>query len=556
MRFMQIKNALFIILICIPHLKVFSQLSEQQHFSISKYLDIFNSVFNKINLYYIDTLNVKKIIQNNITYTLQQLDPYNEYIPTENLPDFQFQITGKYSGIGAVISTKNNKIIILETYEGMPATLAGLLPGDEILSINKKSTHAKTMLFVSEQLKGEPNTKVKIKYKRLNFQQPKEITIKRKYININPVPYYGLIKNGIGYICLSSFTTKSALIVKEALIDLKKKYQIKSLIFDVRNNRGGTVYDCLEMLNLFIQKNKLLLSMKGKSKQMNKIFYATQFPLDRKIPLAILINKNSASASEIFSGTIQDTDRGILVGTRTYGKGLVQSTFQLPYNDLLKLTTAKYYIPSGRCIQITDFFHKKEEKKSLQISDKHTNIFYTDHNRPVSEGNGILPDFIVEDEKIPAIVHYLEKHFILFDFAVKWKSKHPKIISPLKFTLSDIIYNEFKEFVKTNTKQNLDYNQKSKKMMDSLKEIMKFEGYYNNAALEIKALENKLKPNLDRDLNFYKSQISKYLAMHIIKQYYFTKGLLIYQLRNDFVLNKAIKILQNDELYNATLNIN
>lgn len=557
MKFIRNRIIAFVILFCIFLPKTFSQLSEQQNFEISKYLDIFNSLFSELNLHYIDTLNIEKIIQSNITYMLQQLDPYTEYIPAENLSDFQFQTTGQYGGIGATISMKNDKIIILETYEGMPAALAGLLPGDQILSIDEKSMIGKTISFASEQLKGRSNTNIKIKYQRLGWKKPKKITIKRKLININPVTYYNLVRDKIGYIYLSSFTVQSALAVKEALIDLKKNHQIKALILDIRDNGGGVVDDCLDILNFFLPKGELLLSIKGKNKQMGKNYYAIQSPIEPNLPLAILVNENSASASEILSGTIQDTDRGIIIGTRTYGKGLVQSIYQLPYNAQLKLTTAKYYIPSGRCIQAIDFFHKNENKETpFQIPDTLTNVYYTSHNRPVRDGKGILPDFVVEEEKIPAIIDYMETNFIFLDFAIQWKTKHPQINTPSEFILTDNIYNEFKEFIRKNTQQNLDYNQKSKKIMESLKTLIKSEGDYDTIVTEFQALENKLKHNLTHDLDFYKSQITKYLAMYIVKQYYFAKGQLCYQLRNDPVLNKAIEVLQNKPLYNATLNIN
>lgn len=551
----RMKNGIwvFFILFCICSSKVFPRLSEQQRFEVSKYLEIFNSLFSELSLYYVDTLNVKNIIQGNITYMLQQLDPYTEYIPAESLSDFQFRTTGRYEGIGVTISIRNEKVIILETYEGMPATLAGLLPGDEILSINGKSMIGKTTLFASEQLKGQSNTSIKIKYQRFGWKKPKKMTIKRKLICINPVTYYGVLNNKIGYIHLASFTTQSTLAVKKALIDLTKNHQIKALILDVRNNEGGVVDDCLNILNFFLPKGELLLSMKGKTKQTDRIYRATQSPIEPNLSLAILVNENSASASEILSGTIQDTDRGIIVGTRTYGKGLVQSTRQLPYNAQLKLTTAKYYTPSGRCIQAIDYFHKK---KDGEIPDTTTTVYYTTHNRPVREGKGILPDFVIKEEKIPAIVNYMETNFIFFDFAVQWKAKHPQISTPLEFVLTDNIYNEFKEFVKINERKNMDYNQESKKIMEYFKKNLESEGYYNSIATEFQDLENKLKSDLMHDMDFYKSQIAKYLAMHIIKQYYFAKGQLCYQLRNDSVLDKAIDVLQNEQLYTSTLNIN
>jgi carboxyl-terminal processing protease len=496
-------------------------------------------------------------MKNNISCTLKQLDQYTEYISKENSSDFRFQTTGQYGGIGASVSIKNDKIVVSDTYEKMPASLAGVIPGDEILSINQKDINGKTTSFVSKQLQGQPNTNIKLKYKRSCWSKPKETIIKRKHIRINPVTYYGILKNEIGYICLSSFSVQSALDIKKVLIFFKKNHPIKALIFDIRNNGGGIITECLEILNFFLPKKKLLLIIKGKNKQVYKTFYTTESPIEPDLPLVILVNENSASASEILSGAIQDTDRGIIVGTNTYGKGTVQSTYQLPYGTQLKLTTAKYYIPSGRCIQSINCSNKneKEEKITYQTPNKLVNVYYTDHNRPVIGGKGILPDIIIKEEKIPAIVYYMETNFTFFDFAVQWKINNHKIISPLKFILKKNIYDEFKKFIKTDTQQNLNFKQKSKKVVNSLKNIVKSEGYYDKVSHEFQALETKLNSNLIYDLDFYKSQIIKHLAMHIIKQYYFSKGQILYKLQNDSTINKAIEVLQNKKLYNTILNI-
>ncbi|GHV56972.1 peptidase S41 [Bacteroidia bacterium] len=530
--------------------EAFAQLSENQRFEISKQMDIFNTLFNELNLYYVDSLAVEKIIQEDIAYMLQQLDPYTEYIPAENIPDFQFQTTGEYGGIGSIISMRNNKIIIAEPYEGMPAALAGLIPGDEILAINGISMAGQTTSFASEHLKGQPDTDVKIKYQRLGEKKTREIMIRRKRISINPVTYYGVLDGGVGYIGLSAFTARSALAVKEALLDLTKNKSIQSLIIDVRDNGGGVVEDCLSMLNFFLPKGELLLSMKGKVKQLDRTYRTTQSPVEPDLPLAILVNGNSASASEILSGAIQDLDRGVIVGARTYGKGLVQSPRELPYGGQLKLTTSKYYIPSGRSIQAIDYTHRDEDGRAVLIPDSLTTVFYTAHQRPVRDGGGITPDIKVEDEKIPTLLYYMDGNGLFFDFVTQWRVKHPSIAAPAKFVLTDDIYAEFKQFVLS---KDFTYDRQSEKAVESLKKIMEFEGYYDIASSEFQALANKLKPDLSRDLELHKQAISKYLAMQIMKQYYYGKGQLIYELRDDSALQKAIDILQNTDLYTATL---
>ncbi|GHT72205.1 peptidase S41 [Bacteroidia bacterium] len=517
-----------------------AQLTEDQRFKTAKNLDIYNAMVKELMLYYVDTIDIEKNIRADINYFLRQLDPYTEYIPEEEMSDFKFQTTGEYGGIGSIISIRDNKIIIVEPYEGMPAALAGLIPGDEILEINGESMQGKTTAYASEHLKGQPHSQVKIKYMPLGGKTPKEVTIERQRIYINPVTYFGVLSDTIGYIYLSSFTAQSAQVVKEALLNLINNQPVRSLIFDVRDNGGGSVEDCLEMLNFFVPRGELLLSMKGRVKQQDRTYHATETPLFPGLPLAVLVNANSASASEILSGAIQDLDRGVIIGSRTYGKGLVQATRQLPYDGRLKLTTAKYYIPSGRCIQAIDYAQRDEDGRVSYIPDSLTTVYYTKNGRPVKDGAGILPDIVMEEEKMPAIIYYMEGASIFFDFVTQWRKTHPKIASPAKFVLTGEIYNAFKDFVKA---KDFTYDRQSAKAMESLKKIMEFEGYLQPASAEFQALENKLKPDLDRDLEVYKKQISEQLAIQIMKQYYYAKGMVEYSLKNDLEVQKAIEIL-------------
>jgi len=525
-----------------------AQLSEKDRFEISKNLDIYNALFKELNLFYVDSIDIKKTTSDNIDFMLKRLDPYTEYIPEEELSDFLVTTTGEYGGIGAVISSYKGKVFVTDPYEGMPAAQAGLQPGDILLEINGETMEGQNSEYASERLKGQPNTTVKIKFQRQGEKKPREINIDRKRIEIDPVIYYGVLQGNIGYIYLSGFTTHSAQSIKAAFEDLKTNKGITSLIIDVRDNGGGVVEDCLEILNYFIPRGKHLLTMKGRVPQLDKTYRSTQQAIDSIIPLAVLVNHQSASASEILAGALQDLDRAVIIGSRTYGKGLVQSNRPLPYNGQLKLTTAKYYIPSGRCIQAIDYSHRNDDGSLSYIPDSLTSVFYTSKGRPVRDGGGILPDYIIEGKRMPAMAFYLEAEYLPFDFVVQWRSNHPVIDSPEKFTMTDEIYDEFKTFLKS---KNFDYDRQSEKALENLKDIMEFEGY-DTASVEYKALAEKLKPDLDRDLNLYKDQLSDILARQIMKQYYFAKGEIIYALRNDESLKKALETLSDKDLYLKT----
>jgi carboxyl-terminal processing protease len=528
-----------------------AQLSENQRFEISKQLDIFNALFNELNLYYVDSLNVGDVMRENIDFLLQQRDPYTEYIPAEELVDFQFRTTGEYGGIGALISLRNNRIIVADPYEGMPAAEAGLLPGDEILAIDGESMTGQTTAYASERLKGQPDTPVRVQYQRPGEKKAREVLIHRKRIHVHPVTYSGVVGEGkVGYIGLSGFTAGSALAVKEALLELRKNQGVEALVVDVRDNGGGVVEDCLSMLNFFVPKGELLLSMKGKVRQLDRTYRTTQAPVEPDLPLVILVNQNSASASEILSGAIQDLDRGVVVGARTYGKGLVQSPRELPYGGRLKLTTSKYYIPSGRSIQAIDYAHRDENGYPAPIPDSLTGVFYTARQRPVRDGGGITPDVKVEDERVPTLLYYMEVGGLFFDFITQWRVEHPVIASPAQFVLTDTIYDAFKQFAR---EREFSYDRQSEKAMESLKKMMEMEGYYNVASSEFQALADKIKPDLDRDLELYKPLIKKRLALHIMKHYYYDRGQRIYELRDDPALDKALEILSDRTIYEKIL---
>jgi len=530
-----------------------AQLSEKTHFDIAKYLDIYNALFKELNLYYVDSIDVKKTIQDNITFMLRRLDPYTEYFPEEETSNFMEETTGEYAGgIGALIGAENGNILIREPFEGMPAALAGLQAGDVLLEIDGVSLDGKDQTYASEHLRGQPNTNVKVKFRRAGESKPREMIIERKRIQRNPVIYYGALPGNIGYIYLSEFTTHSASGIKDAFTDLKMNKGIESLIIDVRDNGGGVVEDCLQILNYFLPKGDTLLTMKGKLRQLDRTFRATQQPVAPDIPLAILVNRSSASASEILSGTLQDLDRAVIIGNRTYGKGLVQSPRQLPYNGSLKLTTAKYYIPSGRNIQAIDYSHGNDEDSISYIPDSLTSVFYTSKGRPVRNSGGITPDFVTGEKKMPTIAFYMEygNENLFFDFVTSWRTKHSQIAAPEQFVLSDSDYESFKTFVLS---KDFNYDRQSERALKNLKDIMDFEGYLPSASEEFTALENKLKPDLNRDLDFYKNILSDRLAKEIMRQYYYAKGVVIYSLRNDDDLKKAVEVLSDKDLYKNTL---
>ncbi|GHT24186.1 peptidase S41 [Bacteroidia bacterium] len=531
---------------------VSAQLSENQRFEIVKNMDVFNTVFRDLNLYYVDSLDAQKLVRDAIDYTLGHLDPYTEYVPEEGMPDFKYLITGEYGGIGAIITMRADKIYINQPYENMPAARAGLIPGYEIVAIDTVSMRGKTTVEASALLKGQPNTPLKLTYRRRGDNTPREVTINRSLVHIDPVTYYGTVGKDIGYIYLSGFSAGSAAeSFKKALLDLQKKNKIHSLIIDVRDNGGGSVEECLEILNLFLPKGETLLSMRGKNPQSDRVYKAPNQPLAPDMPLVVLVNGNSASASEILAGTIQDLDRGVVIGSRTFGKGLVQSIHELPYGGQLKVTTSKYYIPSGRSIQAINYAQRDNEGRVSAIPDTLTRVYYTRNHRPVRDGGGILPDSVLADENLPTMLYYLQAHDLYFDFvATAWREKHPTIAAPDKFVLTDATYAEFADFVKS---KNFTYDRQSEKTMENLKRIMEFEGYYDGAATEFQNLENKLKPDLDRDLQLYKKQVSEALAQEIMQQYYYERGTVIYELRTDPAVKVAQALLQNAKAYEKIL---
>ena len=532
---------------------------DDRNFQISKNLDIFNSIFKELDMFYVDTVNAEKMIQTGVEGMLSLTDPYTEYYPEEEVSSLKEMTTGKYGGIGAAIRyyEAKDRIAVVEPTEGMPAAEAGVKAGDIILSVGGKEMvrgDMKPQEFsskVSEALRGEPGTSFVLKVLRplKNDSTVMEFKITRKNIRTNPVPYYGMVKDSIGYLALSSFTENSAKDFKKAFIELKQK-GAKSLIIDLRDNGGGSLSEAVDIVNLYVPKGQEIVVTKGKVRQAQGSYKTQNEPVDTQIPLAVLVNGTTASASEIVSGSLQDLDRAVVIGSRTFGKGLVQTIRPLPYNGTLKVTTSKYYIPSGRCIQAIDYAKKNADGSVARTPDSLTTVFHTAAGREVRDGGGIRPDIEVKGDKIPNIVFYLMNDDLIFDYATQYCWDHPTLASVDDFKLTDADYEAFKKLVKS---RNFTYDRQSEKMLKSLKEIAEFEGYMTEAAEEFKALEKKLNHNLDRDLDYFAKPIKEYISQEIVTRYFYQRGAAMERLKDDTDLEEAIKVLQNPVRYREIL---
>lgn len=525
---------------------------DDRNFQVAKNLDIFNAIVKEIDMFYVDTIDPNKTIRAGIDHMLYSLDPYTEYYPEDDRDELEMMLKGTYGGIGSIIryNPKTKYTVVAEPYEGMPAAESGLKAGDIMLEIDGKDL--KGVEDVSKMLRGQVGTSFKLKVERPGEKKPLEFTIVRKSIQQPAIPYAGIVdkENKVGYINLSTFSGSfPSRDFKKSFLELKKQ-GITSLVIDLRNNGGGLLEEAVDIANYFLPRGKVIVTTKGKIKQASSTYKTTREPLDLDIPIAVLVNSGTASSSEILSGALQDLDRAVIVGNRTFGKGLVQVPRSLPYGGTMKVTTSKYYIPSGRCVQAIDYKHRNEDGSVGRIPDSLTTVFHTAIGREVRDGGGVTPDIEVKQEKVPNILYYLVRDNLIFDYATDYCRQHPTVATPEDFVVTDADYNAFKEKVK---KADFKYDQQSEKILKTLKEAAEFEGYMTEASEEFKALEKKLNHNLDRDLDYFSKDIKEMIANEIIKRYYYQRGALIQGLKSDNGLAAAVKILTDQAKYKETL---
>lgn len=513
---------------------------KQNNFEIAKSLDIYNSLLRELNLNYVDEINPGELNEAAINAMLQGLDPYTVFIPESNIEDARFMTTGEYGGIGALIQFDGEYTRISDPYEGWPAQKAGITAGDVILEVNGVDCHKKTTAQVSELLKGQPGTEVTLKLKRYGSDKPVVKTLKREKVKIDDIPYYTVFDNGVAYLSLSGFTRDAGANVKAKLLEMKKDHELKGFILDLRGNGGGLLNEAVDIVNLFIAKDKPVVSMKGKTTASCHQYSTNNPSVDEKIPLAILVDGSSASASEIVAGSIQDYDRGVIIGTRTFGKGLVQNILPLSYNTQMKVTVAKYYIPSGRCIQEIDYSHKKDS--TMVKTDTLGKPFTTMAGRTVYEGHGITPDVKVERDPYATVTAYLYGKNMIFDYANKYYNEHPTIAPAKEFKIDEVTYQDFMEFVKSH---DFSYTTGCEMEMKKLKEAMEIEGCDKQVADIVKSLEKALEAEKANDLQNNRDDIEELLRSEIVGRYYYQKGRIEAALQNDPDLDRAFEILLN-----------
>ena len=552
MKFTNIKKRYKIIVVSI--VIIFSSfgfitVNEDINFEITKNLDIYFTLFRELNMFYVDETDPGDLVKTSIDAMLKSLDPYTNYIPESDIENYKLMTTGQYGGIGALIRKGDDYIVISDPYEGKPAQLAGLKSGDMIVEIDGNDVKGKTTKQVSEKLKGSPNSELKLKIKRPGTEEPLDFTITRKEIKINNVPYYGMINDSIGYLRLSRFTIDAAKEVKNAVVSLKEQ-NAKGIIFDLRGNPGGLLMEAIKISNIFVNKGEEIVSTKGKVSQWDKEYNAMYAPVDTKIPLVVLVNSQSASASEIVSGSLQDLDRAVIMGERSFGKGLVQSTRKLSYNAQLKVTIAKYYIPSGRCIQALDYTNRRDDGSVGKVPDSLTTEFTTKKGRIVKDGGGILPDIIHEGEFMSPIAVSLVMKSLIFDYATEYALKHDSIPSAREFKFTDEDYNDFVAWLQD---KEFDYETKSTKDLDDLIETAKKEKYFAQSEEAFEELTAKLAHDKDKDLQTFKDEIIELLSEEIVSRYYYQKGKMEVILETDPIIEKAVSVLNDTKEYNAIL---
>jgi carboxyl-terminal processing protease len=534
---------------CIPVLAIVIWGFSEDLFQVSKNLDVFASLYKEVNINYVDDINSSKMIKTGVDAMLDGLDPYTEFVPESEIEDYKLHyVSTQYGGVGAGIFSRNKNVYVSEVFEGYPAQRADIRAGDEILKINSIDLNSKNSDDVSQLLKGSKGAIVKLLVKR-GDEPPVEKDLVRDEIKQPNVSYYGMVGGNMGYIKLDRFLENSDDEVTNALIELKKNNP-SGIILDLRSNGGGILQDAVKIVNLFVPKGVDVVAQRGKIKEKDITYTTTSTPIAADIPLVVLVNNHSASASEIVAGSLQDLDRAVIIGQRSYGKGLVQQTFPLPYNSLVKITIAKYYIPSGRCIQALDYTHRKDDGSVVKVADSLMHEFKTKGGRSVYDGGGIYPDIFVSQQNFASITQSLLSKLLLFDYATYYREKHPKIASASTFTLSDADYDDFAKFL---SNKNYSYTSPSEKLLDDLKTETSKEKHYTEIQGEYDALKAKLLNNKKNDLQLHKDEIKQILENEIVSRYYFERGRYESNFKYDDVLNDAIKTIQNKTQLDSVL---
>ena len=524
---------------------------EDYYFEVSKNLDIFTMVFRDVNVYYVDSLQPGDLMKKGIDAMLKTLDPYTVFIPESDIEDYKMtHVSAEYGGIGALVHQRNGKIEISEVYDGFPAQKADVRVGDIIVSVNGNTTMNREVDDITEYMKGQKGTTVKLMLQREGVPQPIEKIIVRDEIKFKNVPYFGMISETTGYIKLSQFLENSGDEVKEALVTLKQNPKLSSVIFDLRGNGGGLLKEAVDIVNLFIDKNQKIVSQKGKIREMNVDYYASKTAIDADIPVVVLVDRGSASASEIVTGAMQELDRGVIIGQRSFGKGLVQQTYNLSYNTLLKVTIAKYYTPSGRCIQALDYTHRNADGSVYKVPDSLITEFKTKNGRSVFDGSGIFPDIYTDPDYYSNVSMALFSNYLYFDYANKYYREHPSIPPAREFTLTEAEYNDFVKFLEG---KKYEYTEKSEKRLKEFKHAAEKDEHYPALAEEFKALEKKLELNKRQALQNHHDEIKHILEGEIAARYYFQKGRLEAGFKDDPEVKKALSLLSDKGLYASIL---
>lgn len=548
------RKQLICVLLAIGLMPAMAQKDKDHNFEVAKNMEVFTAIYKNLDMMYVDTLNAGEVIGNGINAMLRSLDPYTEYYPENKVKELDRMLTGKYAGVGALIryNQQLKRVVVDEPYENMPAAEAGLKKGDIILSIDDSTMADKDVAYVSSRLRGEPGTSFILKVKRPSTGKTMRMKVTRRSIQLPYLPYYGLQENGVGYINLNAFTVNSARDVRRAFLDMRRQ-GMKGLVLDLRNNGGGSLQEAVDIVNMFVPKGIVLVQTRGKMTRVNKDYKTTVEPIDTLMPIVVLVNGNTASSSEITAGSLQDLDRAVVLGTRTYGKGLVQMPMDLPYNGQMKLTTSKYYIPSGRCIQAINYRHARGGYTE-HVPDSLTKVFHTVGGREVRDGGGIEPDVELKPDSLPNIAYYLagarDSNEVLLNYEIDYLAAHPTIAPAKTFALSDADYEEFKRRV---LKSNFKYDRETEKYLKDLVKLAKFEGYYEDAKPEFEALEKKLQHNVAKDLDYNKEAIRHIIESDLVAAYYYQGGAIQNGLRYDKQMKEAVRLIETPEDYRKIL---